>query len=104
MAHGLRVWDASGNMILDTSDGVFTVVGTFAQAVSGSSYSGSFSHGDLARGTPVFFLYDVPKGSTYGESLDTYISISGTTVTWSVDASIYDSSRTGSIGFFYGYM
>lgn len=106
MANGLRLKDAAGNVILDTSDGIFTYLGTASYNLSTSFYSGSFSHGDFAKGTPAYFIVSVPVDNTYGSSLTTHITFSGTTCNWSADASSYglgSPDQSGTLTFHYGY-
>lgn len=106
MAYGLKLWDASGNIILDTNDGVLTVLGIKSFALSTSFYSGSFSDSNLNKGTPFFFIYQVPVDNTYGSSLDCQITFSGTTCNWNVRASAYGGGspdQSGTLGFYYGY-
>jgi hypothetical protein len=106
MAHGLRLWDGSGNIILDTSDGVLTVLGLASFNVSGSFYSGSFSHSGLANGTPFFFIHTVPVDHTYNSSLQCQITFSGITCHWLVKPSDYSfgtPDQSGTLGFYYGY-
>lgn len=104
MAYGMIVNNGSGNRLLDTTDGVFTVLGFYSVAISPFFYSSSFSHGDLARGTPFFIMSDVPVEGWLGTSLITDINFSGTTCSWYVHESIYSSNdQSGTLSFYYGY-
>ena len=106
MGYGLRIWDASGNLMLDTNDRCATILGIFSTGVNTSFYSGSFAHGDFARGTPFYALVDLPVDNWLSTGLTTHISFSGTTCYWSVDPSIYGGGapdQSGTLTFYYGY-
>lgn len=109
MAWGLRTFNSSG-IQLDTSEGVFTILGyktyTLTSWYDGGPSSGSFSDGNLTKGTPFFFIVDIPQDATYGTGLVTHITFSGTTCSWSVDASPYgfgSPDQSGTLSFYYGY-
>ena len=107
MAYGLQVWDASGNLVLDTNDRVFTIVGSFTRTFSGETtdQSGSFSAPDIARGTPGYIVVDWPLNTATGDvdwRSAVTVSFSGTTVSWTVDA-LAVGYLTETFTFYYGY-
>lgn len=75
MPQGLQVWNASGQLIVDTNSpsGVIIGVHTFNGAAAGAG--GSISVPQLALGTPFWVL----RGSWF---VDPSISVSGTTISW----------------------
>lgn len=103
MAFGWKVFDASGNTILDTSDQVLTILGIFSQNVSDTLYSGSFSNSAFSLGTPFFFITKPATDDTYGGTLPCRVSFTGTTCNWSVDPSPWGTGRYGTFVFYYGY-
>lgn len=106
MAYGLRIFDTSGNVTLDTSDGVMTILGIKTYTLSGTFYSGSFTDSNLTKGTPFYFISTVPYEGTYGTSLTCHITFSGTTCSWTVDPSSYSMGvpdQYGTLTFYYGY-
>lgn len=77
MGVGLKVWDASGNLIVDLTTRIGRIVAL--QAVAANS-SGSVVVPQLSQGDPfTAFQIDVLSGKPL-------ISVSGTTVSWSPDA------------------
>lgn len=106
MAYGAALFDPWGRRILDTNDGVFSIIGWYSVNVNPGFYSGSFSHGDLARGNPFYFLVDIPSDAWFNTSLKTDIEFSGTTCNWYVHPSIYGGGspdQSGTLSFYYGY-
>jgi len=78
MPHGLRTWDASGNLIIDVSTRLTRIIGT--QAIT--PVDGSLSNADFALGTPFWYFTNVPVGKA-----TPVVSFSGTTLTWTWPAS-----------------
>ena len=77
MAAGLKIWDASGNLIVDLTTRIGRVVAV--QAV-GANSTGSVTVSQLAQGDPfTAFLTNVLSGKPL-------VTVSGTTVSWSPDA------------------
>lgn len=103
MAYGLEIRDTNGNILLDTSSSILTIVGVFSQNISNTVFSGSFSNAALGNGTPFFFIVQPAIDDTYGATLKCRVSFSGTSCNWSVDESPYLSGRTGTLIFYYGY-
>lgn len=89
MAYGLRVWDASGTLTVDISSNLSRVLGVLH--IAANADDGSISVPDFAQGTP----WSNSSAETYtGEDTwaDTYIpfiTISGTTLSWSFPASTH---------------
>ena len=75
MPQGMQVWDASGNLIMDTNtpSGVILGVHSFSGGAAGTG--GSVVIPELALGNP----FHVLRGSWF---VDPEITISGTTISW----------------------
>jgi hypothetical protein len=82
MAWGLRIWDADGNLTLDTSSNIVCLLG---QIDLGEEASGSRTVADFSRGTPWFLI--LPSGTSYAFNFTPSVTISGTTITWSSSGS-----------------
>ncbi len=76
MGQGLRVWDAAGNLILDSS----TAAGKFLGVVTVTAATGSVTDAGFADGAAWFC--HIPIGASYSVSPPA-ISVSGTTLSWS---------------------
>lgn len=76
MAHGLRVYSASGVLVHDISDRLTRTIGS--TVISGS---GSFVVPDFAFGTGWFFTQPLTNFNGTFNSYPT-VSISGTTISW----------------------
>lgn len=76
MPSGLQIWDASGNLVLDTT----VRTGTFVGALSTGTSNGSLYVADLARGTPFAYVHIPSALTTY--SLTPAVWVDGQTVTW----------------------
>ena len=107
MPWGLRIRDAAGNIVLDTNDRVFTIIGTFSHTFSNqtTSQSGSFSVPDSTRGTPAYIIIEFPMQYGTGDGdfeamVD--ISFSGTTCNWTVNV-LAGTLGTSKLVFHYGY-
>lgn len=96
MARGFQVWDAAGNLIVDTNAALGVILGvhTFTK----SAGAGSLTDANLALGTPFYTLI-----SFTGTFLPS-ISISGTTISWSYDSFVatYEPGAT-TYTILYGY-
>ena len=128
MAFGWKVFDSSGNTIVDTADRVGTIVGTFSQflntTVAGNTNSGSFYDANLLSGSPFYIVSKVPTSCYFLPSdpgYSTYqgqyfsgiptITFSGGTCDWKVQAMLYNGTGTkfygngaiGTLTFYYGY-
>jgi len=77
MSQGLQIWDANGQLILDTTYRVARRLGTVTTGMS----NGSLNIPDLSQGQP-FFISEALRdpGSYY---VIPSVSISGTTLSWS---------------------
>lgn len=75
MAYGLQIFDAAGNLIVDTN----TRIGTFLDIVSISNADGSATNAALAMGTPFWLLHVL---DTAYNSIAPSVSVSGTTISW----------------------
>ena len=76
MPQGLQVFDAAGNVIVDTSTRLGRVLGS---ATIGPSGSGSITNASFALGTPWCMIYNSSSFPTY----EPVISFSGTSLLWS---------------------
>lgn len=84
MAAGLQVWDASGNLLIDTTTWCGQILGNFTLAAPHSA--GSLSDGNLTLGRPFAFLLpnDGNNGSkAAGNPQGQTVTISGSTLSWS---------------------
>jgi len=79
MPQGLQIWDASGNLILDTSSHIGRVLGV-ATLTGGTN--GSVTDANFSTGTPFWHLQ---PNATYPTKLPD-ITISGTTLNWNFQA------------------
>lgn len=87
MPQGLQIWDASGNLIVDTTSRLARIIDSVT--ITSSNMSGSVNNARLAEGEGFYFL----AGSN--DNMPT-VSFSGTTMTWTQFA-------TGWVGrLFYG--
>lgn len=91
MPQGLQIWDASGNLILDTSSSVGRQTG--AQTVGPSPTSGTITVPGYASGATVWYI--APYSMTLGDpptpldiEVGTY-SVSGADISWEA----YDATR-----------
>ena len=91
MTQGLQVWDASGNLILDTSYDTGFILGVVDFATA--AQSGSLTDANFANGTPFFF--DI--GTIANMLSAPTVTYSGTTMTWTAT----DGTYSGKI--YYGY-
>lgn len=78
MAQGLKVWDASGNVVLDTS----TRVGRLLGSVAVNTATGSVMNADFAQGTVLWFLVPIGTGGAQQYPAVSYSS-GTTTLSWS---------------------
>lgn len=84
MPVGIEIYDASGNLILGVNDATGKYLGEAAlPATSTSSTSGTITDSRLAGGT-LWWLTTLPPTTEY--SRDVTVSLSGTTLTWTVGA------------------
>lgn len=79
MPVGLEVYDVSGRPVVRLTDRLGAIVGVFNTGTS----AGSVSVPGLARGSP-FYVIQTGWSSSVGASNLPQISISGTTVSWSI--------------------
>lgn len=76
MPSGIKIWDASGNVVFDTTVKAGRVLGQ----VSTGTANGSVTNADFSQGVGWFTVAPVATG------LGTYVptvTLSGTTVSWS---------------------
>ena len=74
MAHGLQVFDSSGNTIIDISTKVGNIVGT----VNTGTTNGSVTDSKLSTGIPIYILYSL---ATYSAA-QPVVTASGSTISW----------------------
>jgi len=105
MSYGLKIWDASGNVTLDTSHGLCTILGQVSRALSGTVYSGTVTNSDFSRGTPFYIITQMPISDWSGWPMATTVSFSGNTMTWNVPMSSGAgyNDQGGSLNMWYGY-
>jgi hypothetical protein len=85
MAQGMQVWDADGNLTVDTSDFLGRVLGSTSTGAS----NGSLGHAGLDDGVP--FAVCLPSiasdvAPTYDALYAPDISFAGTTMSWTYEA------------------
>ena len=79
MATGIKIWDASGNLIFDETSRAGRVLGT--TVVNGGS--GSIPNGDFSQGTPWAIAFKLGTGlAGSGLICPCYTSFSGNTLNW----------------------
>lgn len=91
MPAGLQVWDAAGNLILDTSYRTGFVLGK-VDIANATNASGNVTDANFANGTP-FYFYVADNTQALNEPT---VAFAGNTMTWTATT----SSWTGSI--YYG--
>jgi hypothetical protein len=92
--YGLRVKDAAGNIILDTSH---TVARIRYSAVIASGVSSSITLSDILGKTTYAFSIPLEMTGAYG-SLAHDVAISGTTFSWTAKSDAYHSSASSLVG------
>jgi len=88
MAYGLQLWDAQGNLTLDTSHSVLRIIASVS-VVGGSG--GSVYDTRMASGGWVAFQPDNYNGYLSGGLIRPQFSFSGGTLTWT-----YAAKKNGS--------
>lgn len=83
MAQGLQVFDTAGQLVVDISDSITKLLGSFNIT---ANVAGSLTVPDLEGGSRVFIIKQAEapigrRGTTQGRS---NISISGRTISWTV--------------------
>jgi hypothetical protein len=71
----MQVYDASGNIIVDTSTKLGQILGTVSTGIS----NGSVTNSAFSFGAPFYFI--LPSGSGYNVQPD--VDITGATLSWS---------------------
>lgn len=96
MPSGLQVWNAAGNLIVDTNAALGVILG--AHTFTKSAGAGALSDVNLALGTPFYTII------SYTGTFLPSISISGTTISWSYDSFVatYEPGTT-TYTILYGY-
>jgi hypothetical protein len=82
MTTGVRIWDASGNLIFDTPTIVFRYLGTI-KTTAGTG--GSVTDAGLSTGTP-WWVIQGAVGTLAATGV--IVSVSGTTLTWAYTGTI----------------
>ena len=80
MAYGIKVWDASGNTVMDSSTRLGRILGTTTTGTS----NGSISNSAFSQGSPFYTVYTI-GGSGY--DVQPYVYVSGTSLVWYWDTS-----------------
>lgn len=84
MAHGLRIWDALGNLTMDTSTRMSRLLGAYT--IPTGSATGSFSDAGFAQGTPWWsmvggaILVGGPTASYF--NITPQVSVTGNVLSW----------------------
>lgn len=90
MAAGLRIWDASGNLVLDTNDRIVGGIVSFSTGQTNGSYTITPDEGQDAG-----FVYDVPTSwfpSNRRSPWPTFTR-SGNTLSWAFDSLVPEANR-----------
>lgn len=87
MASGLRVWDASGNLIVDTTTRLGTVLGT----VTTTKANGSITNAGFAQGTPFYSVCGITDAYSV---FSPKITLSGNTMSWAFNTSGANSNTS----------
>lgn len=95
MPAALQVFDAAGNVIVDTS----RRLGIFLGAVDTGTADGSLAVPDFNKGTPFFFAQ--PLQAVGNMSLLPGVGLSGSSLVWSFVGGVSGSQRL-SVRIFYG--
>lgn len=77
MPQGLQCWDASGNLVLDVTDRLTRVLGTFNTGTT----DGSITDPALTTGTPWYVSIGFDNYFYYGE-MGCIITVVGSTLSW----------------------
>lgn len=100
MGMGLQIFDASGNLTLDTINRLGRVLGYVSVAANGSLANANFAYGTpFAAAMPSIRPQDNFLNLLFGTSL--YVQFSGTTMTWTL-GSMGPVSQTNPVVIFYG--
>lgn len=83
MPQGLRVWDTSGNLVLDVSDRIMTVLGRIEITSSTPGGTVSITDSRLALGDRWFFK--TTNGGGWGGACSVTVSFTSSTITVAVD-------------------
>ncbi len=93
MAYGLRVWDAAGNVIMDTNYRAGRILGM----VDTGGANGSISHPGFTTGTPFWVVVSLDVSNAVTKCRP---SVSGTTMSWTYDST--SGFNNGPCRIFYG--
>jgi hypothetical protein len=92
MPQGLQVWDAAGNVAIDTTSSVGTIVGSVAYG----NTNGSATISEFSLGRPVWFVLPGTGGSSVYQP---NITVSGNTLSWTWTISGSASNPPGVIAY-----
>lgn len=88
MATGIRIWDASGNLTVDTTDRLTRILGYTTLAASGS---GTVTDDGFLTGSPFYIAIRSNGGSVFnGTTVAVSISFSGNQMSYSTSQSVAD--------------
>lgn len=82
MPLGMQVWDASGNLIVDTATYMGRILGT----VSTGTSNGSVTNAGFATGQPWWFI---TRKTSSAYMYTPKITISGNTLSWQFESGTY---------------
>ena len=97
MPQGLQVWDASGNLILDTSTRLGRILGW--ADIGGYPYSGSIALPTIEAGAQVFVTVYNPISIVTPYWASVYVAVVGSNIDWSVDVTSFGD---GTLRLIYG--
>lgn len=107
MPWGLRIRDEAGNLLIEEGARYGRVAGFFDitaanSTVSGGVWTGSFNDAIFLTGTAwwaINYIYSsIPRISV----LSTSISVSGQTLSWSIDRNVTPAPNVGTVRLLYG--
>lgn len=108
MTFGIQVYDPNGNIIVDTSDRVFTILGYFSASVGPGTTEGSYrytrgtiTNSAFSRGIPGYVITRYPIVEQEINA-DCFINFSGNDLQWTVRSTVFGHS--GIFAFTYGYL
>lgn len=90
MSAGLKIWDASGNLVLDTNDRIVGGIVSFSTGQTNGSYTITPDEGQDAG-----FVYDAPTSwfpSNRRSPWPTFTR-SGNTLSWAFDSLVPEANR-----------
>lgn len=106
MPQGLQIWNAGGQLVLDTTRRVGSILGFIDQPiVAGVPYNGSVTDAGFSRGGPFYHIVQYPWEDNFNSAIDVLVTIVGTTLSWQIADNQYGSPANvnGRVKILYGY-